>query len=349
MFKSVESVTQGQSDKICDQIADAIVDEYLRRDPQARVDINVLGAHGMMMVGGEVTSLADFDCGALAKKVYKEIGYDDELEVFVNIEQQSEEMQKVKSRVSDTVIVNGYATSETREFLPRPLVFAHALARRLDDLRKTNPEFFWLLPDGKVQLVMDKDKVKVVTILASHKDNIDEHQVQSAILERVVAPIVGDESAQIHINPIGAFTKPGFQSDAGASGHCPAIDTYGGLIPQADVNLSGKDPWKAERAGTYMTRFVAKYLVEQGLCSSALVQLAYTLGRSEPVAVQVFGTTDKSRGAKLDLTNLVKKDFDFRPEAIVEKLKLLTPIYRETAVYGHFGRFGFPWEAKNTK
>ncbi|MFC1787660.1 methionine adenosyltransferase [Patescibacteria group bacterium] len=347
-IKAVESVTAGHPDKVCDQIADAIVDEFLRRDPNSRVDINVLGANGMLMIGGEVNSEADFDCGALAKKVYQEIGYKDEIEVFVNVEQQHEENKRVGNGASDTVIINGYATRETRELLPRPLVFVHNLARRMDDIRQTDPSFHWLLPDGKVQLVMEKDKFKAVSILASHTNDISDKDVQTAILDRIVIPLVGEGNTQIFINPLGKFTITGFSRDAGANGHKLAIDTYGGLIPHGDVALSGKDPHRVERSGMYMARAAARYLVEQGLVSSALVNVAYTLGRAEPVHIEVRGMAEKSRGAKMDLTNLIKDKFDFRPEAIVERLGLNKPIYQQTAVYGHFGRSGFAWESKLT-
>ncbi|TAL51399.1 methionine adenosyltransferase [Patescibacteria group bacterium] len=344
MKKTVESVTQGHPDKVCDQIADAIVDEYLRRDKQARVDINVLGSHGMMMIGGEVTSTADFDLGALAKQVYAEIGYKDDMEVFVNIDTQSAEMKRVHNGVTDNVVVNGFATNETRELLPRALVYAHNLARRLDDLRKTDPAFSWLKPDGKIQLTMDGDHVCGVTVLASHHVSIDEKEVKTALLERLLVPILGENGVVMYINPIGTFIDAGFKADSGASGRKLTVDTYGGLIPQGDKSISGKDPSRVDRAGAYMARFAARYLVEQGLATSAMVSLVYSMGRAEPVHLHATGMGEKSRGAKMDLSELLKKMFDFRPEAIVERLHLIQPVYRATASYGHFGRTGFPWE-----
>lgn len=344
MKKTVESVTQGNPDKLCDQIADAIVDEYLRRDRQARVDVNVLGSHGMMMIGGEVTSTADFDVGSLAKQVYAEIGYRDDIEVFVNIEAQSTEMKRVHNGVTDNMVVNGFATNETRELLPRAVVYAHNLARRLDDLRRTDPAFSWLKPDGKIQLTMDGTRVTAVTVLASHHVSIDEHDVKTALLERLLVPIVGEEGVAMYINPVGTFIDAGFRSDSGASGRKMTVDTYGGLIPQGDKSISGKDPLRVDRAGAYMARFAARYLIEQGLASSAMVSLVYSMGRAEPVHLSAAGMGEKSRGAKMDLTALLKKTFDFRPEAIAERLNLFQPVYRATATYGHFGRVGFPWE-----
>lgn len=344
MLKTVESVTIGQPDKVCDQIADAIVDEYIRRDPFARMDLQVLGSHGMLMIGGEVQSSADFDVGALAKKVYQEIGYPDDMEVFANLAPSSEEMQRVKSGVMDMAVVNGYATNETRERLPRAVVFAHTLARRLDDLRKTDPSFSWMKPDGKVQVAMHGDRVEAVTVLCGHHVSINERDVRTAILERVIIPFVGEEGIQIYINPIGPFTICGFRADSGASGRKCSVDTYGGLIPHGDKSISGKDPMRVERAGAYLARLAAGTLVNEGLCATALVNVVYTMGRPEPIHVHAMGMGEKSRGAKMDLTTVIKQQFDFRPEAIVERLNLRQPIYQRTAYYGCFGREGLPWE-----
>jgi S-adenosylmethionine synthetase len=346
MRKAVESLFAGAPDKACDQIADAIVDEFLRRDPKAGVDISVLGSHGMLMIGGEIESVADFDLALLAKKTYAEIGYDDDVEVFVNVERPTEEMRVAPRGATDTVIVHGYATKETRELLPRPVVYAHTIARRLDDLRRIDPGFRWLRPDGKVQLVFEGERAVSATVLASHVKDINPREVQNAILERVVHPLVGGEGLQLYVNPLGAFTVDGFHADSGASGRRSASDTYGGLVPNGETGLSGKDPYKNVRAGTYMARYAARYLVEEGLADSAMVTVAYTMGRAEPVAVQVRGITEKSRGAKMDLTNVVTKAFDFRPEAVVERLGLLRPMYRQACLHGHFGRFGLPWEER---
>lgn len=346
MLKTVESVTMGQSDKVCDQIADAIVDEYVRRDPDSRMDLQVFGSRGMLMIGGEVQSNADFDISAFAKKVYQEIGYTDDIEVFANIVEQSDEMRRVSTGVMDTVVVHGYATRETRERLPRAVVYAHTLAKRLDDLRKSDPAFSWMKPDGKVQVAMEGDRVEAVTLLCSHHTSISERDVRSALLERIVIPFVGEDGVQVYVNPIGSFTMCGFRADSGASGRRVSVDTYGGLVPHGDKSLCGKDPTRAERSGAYLARLAACFLVEQGLVSSAFVSVVYTMGRAEPISLRAVGTAEKSRGVKMDLTALIKKSFDFRPQAIVERLDLKRPIYRQTAVYGCFGREGFPWESQ---
>ncbi len=344
MLKTAESVTQGHPDKVCDQIADAIVDEYLRRDKHAQVDVHVLGSHGMMMIAGEATSTADFDVGALAKQVYAQIGYKDDLEVFVNIEPQSDEMKRVVNGVTDNVVINGYATSETRELMPRPLVFAHNIARRLDDLRRTDPAFSWLKPDGKVQVAMDGARVSAVTVLASHHVSINEREVKAALLERLLIPVVGEEGVQMFINPIGSFTQAGFRGDSGASGRKVGVDTYGGLIPHGDSSLCGKDPMKVNRAGACMARYAARAIVRSGMASAGLVNVVYGIGRAQPLSISAFGVGEKAGGEKKDLTAFVRENFDFRPEAIVERLDLLQPLYLATASYGHFGREGFPWE-----
>jgi S-adenosylmethionine synthetase len=347
MPKAVESVMAGQPDKVCDQIADAIVDEFLRRDPESRVDVKVLGSHGMVMVGGEVNSSADLDLSALVKQVYRDIGYTDDIEVFVNVESASREMATARG-ATDTVVVNGYATRETREYLPLPLVYAHSLARRVDDLRRTDPLFHWLGPDGKVQVIAEKKKIIGVTILAQHAADMEPRDVQTHVLDRVIAPVIGDAGTQIFINPLGPFVTAGFHADAGGSGRKLSVDFYGGLLPHGDGSLSGKDPGKAERAGAYMARFMAKNLVAQDLAESVFISLAYTMGRSEPVVIDVKASVTKSRGTTPDLTNLVKQKYDLRLEAIVERLDLKKPRYRATAVYGHFGKEGLPWEEITT-
>lgn len=339
MLKTVESVMSGQPDKVCDQIAEAIVDEYLRRDPHVRADIRVFGSHGMLMIAGEVNSSADFDVSTLAKKVYQEIGYPDDIEVFVNVETPSEEIKQIKTGVLDTIVINGYSTRETHERLPRAVVFAHTIARHMDEIRKTDPKFSWMKPDGKVQITMQGDKVRAITVLASHHVSVEAKDVKTALLERLIIPAIGEESAQIYINPTGPFTISGFRADSGASGQKSCVDMYGGLVPHGDKSFVGKDPLRAERAGVYLARMAANFLVEQGLADSALVQVVYTIGRAEPINIEAIGK-------RIDFTQIIKQKFDFRPEAIVERLQLRQPIYQQTAVYGCFGREGLPWEKK---
>lgn len=345
MFRAAEARLEGQPDKVCDQIADAIVDEFLRRDPEAKVDLRVLGSHGLLVVSGEVASLADFDVAALAKVVYAEIGYTDDLEVFVNVDRPSPEMDEARGS-SDTVVVQGYATKETRELLPKPLVYARLLAKRLDSMRKNDPMFSWLKPDGKAQVVMEKDRASAITILAAHAPGMETKDVQSSLLEHLILFCLGETPPHVFINPTGPFTVSGFLADSGMSGHAAVSDAYGGLIPHGDKPFCGKDPRKSARAGLYAARAAACFLVRNEMAVSAAVSVGYTLNRPEPLFVEARGIGEKSRGAKMDLTALVKREFDFRPEAIVERFNLARPIYRNISVYGPFGRDDVPWEGK---
>lgn len=335
--KVVQALTEGHPDKVCDAIADAIVDEYLRRDPESRVDLSVMGSHGMLTIGGSVASEADFDAGELAKRVYKEIGYGDEIEPFVNLDICPKKEQGHGS--NGTVFMNGYATRETREMLPAPLVLANTLARRIDEMRKSVPGFGWIRPDGKVQLLMEGPTIKGVTVLLQHEETVDHNTLQQMMLEKVVKLTLGPiDNAFVSINPIGCFSEGGLGHDTGASNRKIDADTYGGLIPFGSGGLSGKDPSRTERAAAYMARYVAKTLVKEGVADNVLVRLAYSLGRAEPVVVEARD------GVGRDLTDLIKPRFDFKTEAIVERLNLRRPIYRSTATYGHFGKDGLPWE-----
>ena len=339
-MKVVQAFTEGHPDKVCDAIADALLDEYLRRDPESRVDLSVMGSHGMMMIGGQVSSDADFDAGELARRVYHEIGYEDEIEPFVNIDAKPKALANGHGGSDGTVFMNGYATRETRELLPLPVVLSNLLVRRMDEMRKNMPGFSWMRPDGKVQLVMDQHHIAGVTVLLQHEETVDHATLQQMMLERVVVPTLGSvQGMLVHINPIGCFSEGGLGHDTGASNRKVVSDTYGGLIPFGSGGLSGKDPGRAERAGTYMARYVARMLVQQGVADNILVRVAYSLGKAEPVLLEV------KTGDGRDVTALAKSAFDFRPEAIVERLNLRRPIYRATATYGQFGKDGLPWEA----
>lgn len=341
MLKTVEIPLAGHPDKVCDQIVEALLDEYIRRDPKSRVSLKACGSHGMLMVGGTVDSKADFDASTIVRRVYEQIGYTDDLEPFINIERPSEDLARhiVSGGAQGTCVVYGYASKETREMLPRTYVFASTLARRIDDLRKHDPAFSFLRPDGKVQLTMDGERIVAVTLLIQHTVDIDRTQIQSAILSHVLEPVLGNmEGVQMFVNSSGAFSTGGFMASAGASGRKVLADTYGGLLPHGGVAFTGRDPLRPSRAGTYMARFAAKQLVARGVAGNVLVHVTYSIGREEPVCVEA------RTGKGEDVSALVKQEFDFRPEAIVERLDLQKPIYQNLSVYGQFGRDEMPWE-----
>lgn len=341
MLKVVEAPLAGHPDKVCDQIVEAIVDEYLRRDPLSRMDIQALGSHGMIMLGGVVDSRADFDASDIARRVYEKTGYNDAVELFVNLERPSEEEGRVMVRggAQGTAIVHGYATRETREMLPRAVVFANLLAQRIDDLRRSDSRFSWLKPDGKLQLATDGDRVVAVTLIVEHATSVELPQVQTHMLEHAIAPVIGSvDGVKILVNPAGPFTHGGFGANAGVSGRKVLADTYGGLLPHGGIALAGKDPLKPGRAGTLMARFAAKQLVTEGVASNVFITAVYSLGMAEPLLLAARS------GAGDDLSALVAERFDFRTEAIVERLNLRRPLYGACAVYGMFGREGLPWE-----
>jgi S-adenosylmethionine synthetase len=340
-MKTAESVTEGHPDKVCDQIADALLDEYLKRDPQSRVALEVFGSHGMLMVGGEVTSSGEVDIEALAKRTYKQIGYDDELEVFVNIELQSGDIaQGVDTGgAGDQGIMYGYASAETESYMPAPIALAHGLSQRLAELRRHDPAFAWLRPDGKTQVTMDRGRVTTVVVSAQHAPDVSQEEIRAKISEGVIAPVIGDLSGvEVLVNPTGRFVAGGFTADTGLTGRKLMVDTYGGMIPHGGGAFSGKDSTKVDRSAAYMARFAAKNLVAAGYAKKCMVSVAYAIGRAEPVML-----TARAEDGR-DLSPLAANYFDFRPQAIVERLGLRRPIFRETAAYGHFGRARFPWE-----
>ncbi|MBI2550961.1 methionine adenosyltransferase domain-containing protein [Candidatus Uhrbacteria bacterium] len=344
MEKVISLSRPGHPDLMCDQIADALVDEYLRRDKQARINLRVFGSHGMLMIGGEVDSVADFDLSILAKQVYKEIGYDDDVEVFVHLEPVSEEGRAAGNVGMESVVVHGYATDETMECLPRPLVYAQELLRRLDDVRRADPSFAWMRSDGGILLTTEKGAISRLTLHVSHESTIEVADVRTRLLEKIVHPVVNNEQTIISLNTTGPFTVDGWRRRAGGNGSTRSSQGYGGLLPASSHGFSGRDPGCAERAGAYGGRAAALFLVRTGLASQAYVTLAYAGGEQTPLLVQASGLGPKTRGTKLDLTNVVKKAFDFRLPALVERFGLLKPQYQPTSAYGSFGRAGYSWE-----
>ena len=337
---TVESVTCGHPDKVCDQISDAILDACLAQDPRSRVAVESFGGHGFLVVGGEVTSNAKVDYEAVARKVYKDIGYPQELKILVNIVQQSPDIaQGVDTGgAGDQGIMYGFASNETPELLPDAIVKVHALAKGLEDLR-TNGGIPWLKPDGKTQITVENGKIKTVLVSTQHDEKISQEEIKKTLSEKLIKPIIGDISGiEILVNPTGRFVQGGFEADTGLTGRKIMVDTYCGLITHGGGCFSGEDPSKVDRSGAYMCRFAAKNLVANGFAKQCLVSVAYAIGKAEPLMVEAINEKGES------LAELAKSKFDFRPKSIIETLDLRKPIYLQTAAYGHFGKNGLPWE-----
>ncbi len=339
-YYTTESVTAGHPDKVCDQISDAILDAALTEDPMSRVAIEVMGSHGAMVIGGEIKTKANIDFEKIARKVYTDIGYPDNLEIAVRVARQSGDIaQGVDTGgAGDQGIMFGYATDETKEMLPLGVVYSHALAKKLEELRKSGT-LKWLRPDGKTQVTIKDGKVVTALCSTQHAEEVSLDEIRAALKEHLFKPVLGDlTNIEILVNPTGRFVQGGFEADAGLTGRKIMVDTYGGLLPHGGGAFSGKDATKVDRSAAYMCRFVAKNLVANGYGKKVLVSVAYAIGRVEPVMVEAFDDTGKN------LSDIVNKNFDFRPLAIIERLGLRRPIFRQTAAYGHFGVAGRPWE-----
>ena len=337
---TTESVTNGHPDKVCDQMSDAILDACLTEDPTSRVAVETFGSHGTLMIGGEVTTKANVDYGAVAKKVYEDIGYTEPLDILSRVVTQSGDiaMGVDTGGAGDQGIMYGYATDETPEYLPQGVVLAHALARKLENLRTTGT-LPYLRPDGKTQVTIRDGKVITALTSTQHTEEAELEQIRKDLTEQLFAPVLGDLSGvEILVNPTGRFVQGGFEADAGLTGRKLMVDTYGGLMPHGGGAFSGKDATKVDRSAAYMCRFVAKNLVAGGHAKKALVSVAYAIGRVDPVMVEAYSDDGKN------LTDIVNRNFDFRPRAIVERLQLTRPIFQKTAAYGHFGVAGRSWE-----
>lgn len=338
---TVESVTSGHPDKICDQISDAILDECLRQDPKSRVAIETFGAHGLLVIGGELTTYAKFNAAKIASKVYKDIGHSGSLKFVTNIIKQSPDIARGVDTggAGDQGIMYGFATNETPEYLPKAVSLVHKLTKGLEDLRKSK-KIPWLLPDGKAQVTIENGKVKTVLVSTQHKKGVTQETIKKEITNKLIKKVLGKdfEGVEVFINPTGKFEVGGFIADTGLTGRKIMVDTYGGLIPHGGGAFSGKDPTKVDRSAAYMCRFVAKNLVAKGLAKDVLVSVAYAIGKAEPLMIEA-----KDGNGKI-LSKYVRKHFDFRPLAIIERLNLRSPIYLQTASYGHFGKPSLPWE-----
>ncbi|MBI2637378.1 MAG: methionine adenosyltransferase [Candidatus Sungbacteria bacterium] len=337
---TVESVTAGHPDKVCDQISDAILDEYLKQDPYSRVAMETFGAHNLLVVGGEVTSKGTVDAAEIARTLYRDIGYGDTLNILTNIVQQSPDIaQGVDTGgAGDQGIMYGFATDETPEFLPYAVSLVHKLTKGLEGLRRSDSDSF-LRPDGKAQVTMHGGQVESVLVSTQHVENVSHSEIKEYLVKKLFEPAIGSLSGiEVLVNPTGKFVQGGFSADTGLTGRKIMVDTYGGLIQHGGGAFSGKDATKVDRSAAYMARFAAKNIVANGLAKKCLVSVAYAIGRAEPLMVHAENESGQ------DISDVVKKHFDFRPKAIIERLALRRPIFLQTASYGHFGRTGLQWE-----
>ena len=363
---SSESVTEGHPDKIADQISDAVLDAILAEDPHGRVACETLVTTGLVLVAGEITTRARIHIPEIARSVLRDIGYtraehgihSDQCSVLTAIDEQSSNIAQGVDigGAGDQGMMFGYATDETPELMPRPIMLAHALVRRLAEVRKAG-DIPWLRPDGKAQVSVeyrDGEPVRLTTVViaAQHDADVDPAEIEEALIEHVAVPVLPPEmcdgrDVRYHINPTGRFEIGGPQGDAGLTGRKIIVDTYGGVGRHGGGAFSGKDPSKVDRSAAYAARWIAKNVVAAGLARRVEVQLAYAIGVPEPVSVMInsFGTGRLSDDA---LARRVTEVFDLKPGAIIERLGLRRPIYRRTAAYGHFGRRPsngeFAWE-----
>jgi S-adenosylmethionine synthetase len=361
-----ESVTEGHPDKICDQISDAILDAMIAKDPRSRVAVESFCKTGMAIVGGEVTTSAWVDIPEVVRGTIRDIGYNDSsmgfdwrtCAVLTAIEKQSpdiamgvDEGSNKEQGAGDQGLMFGYATNETPELMPAPIMYAHKLALQLAKLRKSG-RLDWLRPDGKTQVTLEyeDDKPKRITtivISTQHHPDVAQKDIEEALRDLCIGKIIPkklmDGRTKVFVNPTGRFVIGGPQGDAGLTGRKIIVDTYGGMGRHGGGAFSGKDPSKVDRSACYYARYVAKNVVASGVAERCEVQVAYAIGVARPVGVHVntFGTgkVDEER-----LERFIQKNFDMRPKAIIEQLELLSPIYRATASYGHFGRKEFSWE-----
>lgn len=372
-FFTSESVTEGHPDKVCDQIADAILDDIFAEDTSARVAVEVCATTGMVMVFGEVTTKHYCDIPSIVRGVIKDVGYNDSslgfdyktCAVLSSIDEQSPDIAMgvndatdgdgkddyERTGAGDQGMMFGYACDETESLMPFPITLAHALTKRLTDVRKSG-ELEWLRPDGKAQVTVEyiddvPERVDTIVVSCQHSENISMDELEAEIIDKVISYAIPqeyiDDDTKIYINPTGRFVIGGPAGDSGVTGRKIIVDTYGGFCPHGGGAFSGKDPTKVDRSASYMARYICKNLVAAGVCKRAELQVAYAIGMAHPVSVYVntFGTgviDDDS------LAKVVREVFDLRPKAIIDHLHLAAPIYRMTSNYGHFGKEGFSWE-----
>ena len=374
-----ESVTEGHPDKVCDAISDAILDACMEQDPMSRVACETAACTGFILVTGEITTKAQLDIPALVRKTVNEIGYDDAktgfdgntCAVMVALDQQSADIamgvdkaleakngeltDDLDTGAGDQGMMFGYATNETREYMPYPIWLAHKLALQLTKVRKDGT-LTYLRPDGKTQVSVEYDeagvpkRLEAVVLSTQHDEDVTQEQIHADIKKYVFDPILPaemvDDKTRFYINPTGRFVIGGPHGDAGLTGRKIIVDTYGGMARHGGGAFSGKDCTKVDRSAAYAARYVAKNIVAAGLADKCEIQLSYAIGVAQPTSIMVdtFGT---GRISDEKLVEILRGNFDLRPAGIIQMLDLRRPIYKQTAAYGHFGRndLSLPWEA----
>lgn len=373
-FFTSESVTEGHPDKICDQISDAVLDAIIEKDPAARVACECATTTGLVLVMGEITTSCYVDIQKIARDTIREIGYDrakygfdcDTCAVLTSIKEQSADIalgvdNSFEHRITgdkndiigagDQGMMFGYAVNETPEYMPMAIMLAHKLTKRLTEVRKSG-ELTYLRPDGKSQVTVEYNgnkitRIDTVVLSTQHSENVTIEQLRRDIKEKVINAVLPkellDENTKYYINPTGRFEIGGPHGDSGLTGRKIIVDTYGGSCPHGGGAFSGKDPTKVDRSAAYMMRYIAKNIVASGMADECRIEVAYAIGVAKPVSLLV-NTMGTGKLSDEEIADIIMKEFDLRPNAIIEKLDLRKPIYKKTAAYGHFGREEFSWE-----
>jgi len=369
-FFTSESVSEGHPDKVCDQISDAVLDAYLKEDPNSRVACETMIKNNLVVIAGEITSDGNPDLESIVRNVINNIGYDDDklgfngstCEFINYITKQSPDIaqgvnegegEDLNQGAGDQGLMFGYACNETESLMPAPIDLSHKLVKKQSEVRKSG-ELEWLRPDAKsqVSVIYDKDRKKIkrlsaIVLSSQHDEDISYKELKDEIYKKIIMPIIPNnwitEETKILINPTGKFVIGGPVGDCGLTGRKIIVDTYGGMARHGGGAFSGKDPSKVDRSAAYAARYVAKNIISSKLADYCEIQVSYAIGVAEPTSITVdtFGT---NKVPEEEITSLISNKFDFRPKGLINYLELKRPIYQDTAAYGHFGRDIFSWE-----